>query len=315
MAKLYKALMLVAALVGMIATVWSVILQFRAKRAEVTVEIRAMEELTPPNKLPDLSATFSYKGQLVDRLWKVTLNLVNSGDKTLVGEGNQKTLIADDVTFAFPAGSNLLDLIVIRQDFPASLVQKHNAMSLKFTQWRKSEALAVSCFVATSSENKPPRPFAEGRSIIDGDIVVRDVSGPIANPKRGILDYLPTPIATPTRAVGSLSAAIWGCILFMLGLLLFRDFVRIKAWKRRQQSKLQAFLSENPVEPSRHQSYLRSPNLMPAKLWAAYPGEKIDLSFVTTDFGSPSVVTVFAILLMTLGAATVLVAATQYIRI
>lgn len=315
MAKLYKGLMLVAALVGMFAAVWSVVLQFRPKRAEVTVEIRSMEELTPPNKLPDLSATFNYKGQPVDRLWKITLTIVNSGDKTLVGEGTQKTLISDDVALVFPAGSRLLDLIVIRQDFPAILLQKQNGISLKFTQWRKWEALTVSCFVTNSQQNDPPTISPEARSIIDGDIIVRDLSNPTINPKKGLWDSIPPPIATPTKAVGSLSAAIWGGLLFVFGLLLARDFVRTKTWNRKHQAQLRDFLTASAVEPSLSLVYLRSPNRIPKELWATYPGEKLNVKFDTTDLTSPSAIAVLAILLTTLGTATVLVAAAQYIRI
>lgn len=316
--KLYNTLMLVAALVAMIAGVWTVALQIRSKRAEVTAEITSMEELTPPTRLPDLSATFTYKGQPVDHLWKVTLNIVNSGDKTLVGEGTQKILMGDNISFEFPADCRLLDTIVVRKDFPGALHQSQNSIAISFTQWRKLESFSVSCFVTRPPGARgsihPPIPTAQGRSIIDGDILIRDISTPVKNAKKPLLDYLPAPLAIPAKAVGAISIAVWGGLLVGFGFFLFRDLVRTKWWKRKHLAEFQTFLATQQIEPLVQRSYLNNPTLVPKNLWTAYPGKKLRVFFPQTDLASPSASVVLAIILIGIGSTTLLLAVSAYAK-
>ncbi len=82
----------------------------RSENPELTVHVLASDELTALADIKYLSADYQYRGSKVANLWKVSLSIINSGNKTIIGEGTQKTLIRDGIYLSFPSETMILNI-------------------------------------------------------------------------------------------------------------------------------------------------------------------------------------------------------------
>src|SRR5262249_7413287 len=150
------------------------------------------------------------------------------------------------------------------------------------------------------------------RSLIDGDILLRDSSLPTKDAKRPLVDHLSKPVAMPVKAVGAISSAGLGGLLCLFGILLVRDLNRVRRWKRKNLDKLVEFLRSQQMDDALRARYLRQPHQMPKPLWANYPGKKLNVYFEKVDFQSPSVAIVLGGILIAIGLSTMLVSTSTY---
>lgn len=233
----YNWLMFAVALLAVIGTAMSIVLQVRSKKAQLTVQISSAEELTSPKNVPDLVVTSSFRDKSVQRLWKIDLTIVNSGDRTLIGAGPQSNLIGTDISLRFSEWASILSGTIPSDDVNASVdkdAKEENKFHIKFDQWRSKEVLRLSFYVsAPEDKTQTPTILPGYRSIVDGDIVVKSVEDLTARQKQPLLDLLPPALAIPAKMVAVVSCLAGALLLFLTAWKAAADFFFLLTWRKR----------------------------------------------------------------------------------
>lgn len=312
--KIVQWLGIVIALVALFATVLGLFLQFRPKSRELTAQVLASDELTAVANIRDLTAQYTYMGKEVDHLWKVTVSFINSGDQTIVGEGQQKTLIRDGVLLAFPEGTEILNIEEEAKDFPVTVEKEDtNHFKLKFSQWREGERVTLAFYVSASGPIADPLlPMVETRDIVDGDVLIGDLRATAVPPQRSLVDRLPDPIRIPAMVLGYPSLFFGPLFLLLVGTWGVIDGLRLDLWKRRNMSEFAKYIEGlQRILPSEKELFISKPYKLPSSLWADFKGEK--LSVTSSPFDSLLAAATIGPLafLMALSSALVLASAIQ----
>jgi hypothetical protein len=123
---------------------------------------------------PEIEATFEYKGERINKLWKLNISIINATNKTIIGYGQTKNLMFNNLMFFVKNDFKIIDKKLIHSDFNHNLsIASNDTIILDFKQWRFRERLDYSFYLTTDSENVPDIAIfhqPEERQIIDGDI-------------------------------------------------------------------------------------------------------------------------------------------------
>ena len=135
------------------------------EKTEVTAQILSCGELTKYSPIAELKGHFTYAGEDVAHLWKLTVKLINSGDKTIVGEGNQKNIIGEGLNFVFPDDTRILNIEEEANTFQSTITQPEpNQIQIQFRQWRSGE-YSITCFYVASDKPLDADPLPTTRGI------------------------------------------------------------------------------------------------------------------------------------------------------
>ncbi len=139
--------------------------------------VSSCDNLTVFNSIsePEIKAQFEYKGKKISKLWRVNIILKNVSEKTIVGSGQLKNILSDNLIFLVKDEYQIIDKKLINSDFSHDLsVLSNDTIQLYFGQWRTNEIIEYSFYITTDKALKSPdidifyQP--KDRQIIDGDI-------------------------------------------------------------------------------------------------------------------------------------------------
>lgn len=283
--KILRWLPIIIAIIAMVATVVGVWRELRPSKREITAQVLASNELTSVANVPNLRAHYTYLWKGVDHLWEITVSFINSGEQTIIGEGQQKTLIQDGVLLAFPEDTEILNIEEEAKDFPITVAKEDmNHFKLKFSQWREGERVTLSFYVAASEPIAAPLlPIVETRDIVDGDVVISELRVPAVSRQQLLIDRLPDPIRIPVVLMGYLSVSFCILALFLVPLEVPKSF-RLHQWKRRNMSEFAKYIEGlEGLNPHEKQLYLRQPYRSPGFLWTRFEGEKLTITNALFD--------------------------------
>jgi len=165
-------------LLGSLASIIALIIIFipRAKSLELSVTTSLIESLTD-NQLndPNLKAHYFYKGDTINNLWKVVVELENKSDESFVISEHVRNILEDTLRFTLSDNVKLIDTKQIIDDFPNKKFILNNGQhfGISFKQWRPYETTKYFMYVQTNdSLNLSSNIFKDAieRPIIDGDI-------------------------------------------------------------------------------------------------------------------------------------------------
>jgi len=271
--------MFTLALLAAVGTVTSVVLQIRSKRPQLTAQVVSAEDLTTHTTVPELVVTSSFRSKPVERLWKVNIKIVNSGGTTLVGTGPHTNLIGDSITFIFPDWLTILTGSIDVNDPNVSVDREPDAHKfvVKFDQWRSAESVQIGFYLsATEDHDSAPEIQASGRSIVDGDIVVKDLAASTTRPKQPLLDKLPAPAAGPAKLVAVLSCSVFSGLLLFFAWKALGDGFRIMIWRNKFGLDFRDFIrSRFGADETLKTKYLAAPTALPADEWKAFEGRPL----------------------------------------
>jgi hypothetical protein len=188
----------VITILGVIGTGVGLWLSNRSETTQVTAEVLASDELTRYEAVSGLEGQFAYQGVPVKHLWKLRINLVNSGDRTVVGEGNLKNVMGDGLCLAFPEGTTILD-VTVTYDIPEEItvvLNEQNSFLVKFPQWRPGESVRTDLYIASEEPLESLFPVTRGRDIVDGEVITRDYTESRRVEPSSAIGYLPSGIST-----------------------------------------------------------------------------------------------------------------------
>lgn len=291
-----KSYELIAVAIGVLtlaAALVSIVFQARAeKKRELTCNLTSNTELTSVSSVPGLASRFTYYDKPVARLWKISLNYLNTGNDTLIGQGPHINLMGDGVLFAFPSDTEILNFEVINNDPPVDVqiasrggsdtvanqagALAPNMFKLRFQQWRSGERFNVDIYVAAERpKGLPLLPAALSRDIVDGTIVVKNSLVDVGQTNRPTMDRLPAALSVAVKfllSMISLALAIFGVFYVPKGAL---NLWRMASWKRKHLAEFAAYIKglADLSEPMKER-YITSPDIAPQSVWEGYPGEK-----------------------------------------
>lgn len=214
---LFQKLAIIIALLASLATVISVWLQIRQPATKIDVLIES-EHLTAIPQIPDLRAEFSFRDKLVSDLWRLSVRITNTGDKTIIGEGQLKNLLGNQVSLFVPNGYEILGIQVDSASFPVEVTQlTERSFSMRFAQWRRRESLRLTIYLQRlpQADDKPSL-YSEDRPILDGDVLIRDVTNQIDTTKTPLLDRLNPVLANTLRIVSVIVLLLLTAFCFYL---------------------------------------------------------------------------------------------------
>lgn len=127
-------------------------------------------QLTNLPKVDNLTVDYKYKDSSIKNLWKIKYFVKNVGPKTIIGEGNSKNIISDNIPLNISNLSKVFSLNTSGSNFPIEVKQsEQNKYSLNFKQWRENEYFEIVGLVETINNSKPKISVDE-RDIIDSKV-------------------------------------------------------------------------------------------------------------------------------------------------
>ncbi|GAG56603.1 unnamed protein product, partial [marine sediment metagenome] len=252
------------------------------QKTEVAAQVLASDELTTYH--PDMEAKFTYEGEEVTHLWKLKVRFVNSGDKTIIGTGNQSDLVGNGLNFVFPDDTRMLRIEKETETFQSNVVQvKPNHFQIQFSQWRSGEYSIVSFCVASDKwlethpfPSVPTTDSVPTRDIIDGDVFIDDLTERRPLEQITFIDRLPRVVSIAGKIMGGISAGLLVLGLLIILIWAWMDTFKKYMWKRQYLSSFRIYL--NQVEPKISKSkkilYMEYPESLPDGLWTKFEGKK-----------------------------------------
>lgn len=264
------------ALLSLIVAITFGIFQFRPKLREITCNVTSSNELTSISQVPNLTSEFTYNQKKVTHLWKLTLVLINTGNETIVGEGQHSLLIKGGIYLGFPENTEILNIEPPDGNLPLTVeIVQPNIFVIKFPQWKQDERANLSIYVASQIEQQTPLlPQVMSRDIVDGSVLVTNNTNPISPPKN-LIERLP----------------VWGQILikvllsFLCGIATILGFyalpddvityIRFKRWRDRHGEGFNTFVNQqSDLSDERKEYYRRNPQLFPNDKLNTFTGNK-----------------------------------------
>lgn len=222
------------AVVGVAALVIGLISFLGSEKAEVTAQVLANDELTMYPAVAELRGYFTYADEEVAYLWKVRVKFVNSGDKTIVGTGNQKNILGEGLNFVFPDDTRILRIEEESETLQSNMEQiEPNHFQIQFSQWRSGEYNIASFYIASERLLEAvPCPSVLTRDIINGDVIIQDLTEREPRERMSIIDRLPVPISIAGKVIGAIIIGGVALVLLILIPWMWRDSLLSINWKR-----------------------------------------------------------------------------------
>lgn len=145
--------------------------QFIAKDIPI-IDIKEVDivQLTNLPKVDNLTVDYKYKDSSIKNLWKIKYFVKNVGPKTIIGNGNLKNIISNNVPLSISNLSKVFSLNTSGNNFPIEIKQTQpGKYSLNFKQWRENEYFEIVGLVETVNNSKPKISIDE-RDIIDSKV-------------------------------------------------------------------------------------------------------------------------------------------------
>lgn len=276
-------------------------IQRASGETEISAQVLSNDELTLYAPEAELNARFSYAGEDVAHLWKAEVRFINSGYRTVVGKGSMKNIISDEgLNFVYQENTRILRVQEIDENFGAKLIQTgESSFQVQFSQWRANEYV-LACFYVASEEplSVNPLPSVVEREIIDGNIIIEDLTKKEIGKRRYAIDVVLKGFAGYGKIMGGIldSVLIIGLFGYFLGGWI--GYIIISIWKKKY---FEEFLKHLPkIKPQLEKEiidfYIKYPDMTPADCWEGFKGKK-----------SPSKLQIFADLKDALSSSVVLI--------
>jgi len=285
----FKRILTWLGIIGSVASLISLIYFFIPTNKTLNIEVRtiSLENLTNTgNKSePELQIIYKYKNQDIQNLWKYSIIMTNASNKTLIGVGPQRNILADYLTLNLKKGFIVLDKKLIHSDFNNRIITLDSTkIGLAFEQWRSNESVEYTFYIKSDQKIPDKLPFAEPsiRQIIDGDILFKYL-----NPNdqtKMVTRVLPYQVL---RMAYSMSFIILFFIITLFAgvVLLFPlSFYRTKNWHKNHFNNFTTFIKEKfQANVATQKIYLDNPKSLPINIWKEFKGEKFPYTPVDFD--------------------------------
>lgn len=295
---------IIVSAVTILAFVFSIaiyLIQRASGETEISAQVMSNDELTLYAPEAELNARFAYAGEDVAHLWKTEVRFINSGYRTVVGKGSMKNIISDEgLNFVYPENTLILRMQEKDENLEAKLIQTgENKFQIQFSQWRANEYV-LACFYIASEEplSVNPLPSVIEREIIDGNVIIEDLTKKEVGKRRYAIDVALKGFARYGRIFGGIINGLAIIVLSVIFLGGWIGYIIISSWKKKYSEEALKHLSK--IKPSLGKEliglYIKNPDTIPADCWEGFKGKK-----------SPSKLQIFDDLKDALSASVVLI--------
>lgn len=298
---------IIVAALGSIAALISAWIQIAPGKPELEARITSIEEFSSRPKIEGLVGDFTYEGEKIDRLVTLRATIINSGNKTIIGQGVQKNIIGEALSVDVPSEIKIVNAIFLSNDLNAELSNEEKSILINFSQWRPTEAVELLLYLKAGDVKITDYLVKKERDIIDGDF--RIVNAIYKNTgKNPLVDYLPSGYVKGLKAFGYLSLVVMFPLCIMLMVEAIKAHIQASNWKKVNLNGFSLFVNEKlSFLPEEEQEQLKSdPELLNNIMWKQYDGEKHPTTVGGSLGGAFMVAAVF--LLISLGCLPLFVA-------
>jgi len=198
---------------------------------------------------PEIEAVFEYKGERINKLWRLNIAIINTSNKTVIGYGQTKNLMFDVLMFFVKNDFRIIDKKLIHSDFNHNIsIESNDTIILDFKQWRSRERLEYSFYITTDNENIPDIDIfyqPEERQIIDGDIFFLRKVEDEDSEKRLLTDVLGIPTKSVIYVIYILMCLV---VLFFLVAIAVSNpisYTKRYIWKKKYLEKYNGYIKAN----------------------------------------------------------------------
>lgn len=139
----------------------------------------------------ELNASYTYRNQPIESLWKLHYVVSNIGDKTIVGKGDGKHIIEDSIQFSFKKNFKILDLDFIDNHAFSLLENNGSKIFLSFSQWRQGESIELVMYIEQLNSAKKPILRTNDRDIINGEVRYSSFTNEITHNQEALFYKMP----------------------------------------------------------------------------------------------------------------------------
>ena len=162
-----------------------------------------------------MSVKYYYQDSIeVHNLWRMQWVIRNTGDKTIVGAGNDSQLLNNGLPLRFSNGNQVLSLRINNSNNNAIL----RDTCLWFQQWRRGEYVELTAFI---ENDKQPEIQVSDRDIVDSKISYSKYSPESTMIRSSIIEYLPQWVSKTLKIIYYIFSSIM--LLACIAILFSKD--------------------------------------------------------------------------------------------
>lgn len=213
--------LLATVLIGLTGLILTVLSQL-PETTQLSYVVTRVTMLTEQPEAKGLVGEYYFEDMRIELLWQLHVNLINTGNQTLIGQGQIANVLGSGLTAEVPEQYRILRADVYRNDAAVSVAPDGDReLVLSFAQWRSGEAVELVLYVEAAlitMAAEPELTFA-GRQLVDGRVVRGPTRGDGQLRRATLLDRIGGVSAAAVRVLGSvilgLLAAVSGIVLFL----------------------------------------------------------------------------------------------------
>lgn len=219
--------------------------QLKTRKLEISCLINYSEILTLKPNDTGLNANYYFKGKKVNHLWKINFQLNNTGDTTIIGEGNKKDILKDFLTLHLADGLTILSFQLVNSNFPCIVsVVDSNKIKIQFDQWKMEETINCIIYVSANSDNLPSQPIITlKRELLNGDIIFNRISNESTFNNR-LFNRLPPITQTILIIIGITTNVFFSFSILWFLYHIIKEFIPLKKWEKRYYSIYKDYINK-----------------------------------------------------------------------
>jgi hypothetical protein len=266
MKSILNTIVIITTILAGLAGIFGVYIQSTTNIPIIEIKTISSDKLTNLPNLDGLNANYTYKNKPVKSLWKLHYKLSNIGNETIIGEGNNKNIIKDNIKFSLANNFRILELHIPDEEY--SFKFHDNKILFSFLQWRPSENMNIIIYVEQLNNENIPTLITNDREIINGEIKYSSLLDEVNNNELTLFYQMPQLFQI---ILWWFSIILFGFIIiimpiYWIGLLIEnRDFNK---WKKEHKESYSQFVSKLIEE--KHLEEYHNPNYLPYDLWDKY---------------------------------------------
>ncbi len=271
MNKFLKTIFTVVSFIAAISGIIAVYLQMQSKTPIVEIKNISSDKLTDLPNVEELKAIYIFKKDTVKSLWKFHYIISNIGDENLIGEGNNKNIIKDNLKFTFNEGFQIIDYKINKKDFPFEAKFNKKGFEINFLQWHSTEKFEIILYVEQLEKKSTPVLTSNEREILNGKIVYSTIYKEIKK-KESLFDALPKSVQTILWWLGII---LFGLTIVIIPFVIISEipkFYKYKKWIKSDKWMYDEWIDKLILE-NKLQHY-KNPKNLPYQLWNEYPYPK-----------------------------------------
>lgn len=215
MEKLFSYIGKIATIITIVGGLVAIYFAFYEKQVKLDIQTTIAENLTTHEAVQDLSVKYYYLDTIeVHNLWRMQWVIRNTGDKTIVGAGNDSQLLNNGLPLRFNDGNQVLSLRINNSNNNAVLRDS----CLWFQQWRRGEYVELTAFIENDTQ---PEIEISDRDIIDSEMTYSKYSPDSTIDRSSIIEYLPRWVSKTLKIIYCIFAGVM--LLAVIAALFSKD--------------------------------------------------------------------------------------------